>query len=65
MARIYSNMSYWTVEFTDSNTGLISEAGNETTYAGIILWAQSHLDILPKGEGKFIQKKLKRIRKKT
>jgi hypothetical protein len=59
MARRYSNIKYWCIEFTDRETGMITEAGNESSFPAITLWAQKNLSDLPRGEGKFIRKKLR------
>jgi hypothetical protein len=60
MTRRYTKLKYWCLEFTDSETGLITEAGNEQTFSAIVVWAQDHLNELPKGEGKIVQKTLRK-----
>jgi len=61
MARRYGSFYYWCVEFTDLVTGLVTEAGNETSFAALAVWVQKNLDQLPKGEGKFVKKRLRNV----
>ena len=60
MARRYGNFWYWCAEFTDAN-GMITEAGNESTNAALVVWLQKNLDRLPKGEGKIIRKRMRMV----
>ena len=58
--RTYTKRLYWSVEFTDPETGMVLEAGNETSFSALTLWVAAHLDQLPRGEGKFSKKLLKK-----
>ena len=59
--RKYSNMSYWTVNYTDPITGMITECGNEETMGALTVWVQAHLDELPKGEGRMVKKNFRKV----
>ena len=53
-----NRISYWTVEFTDKDTQLVSDSGFESSHPALVVWVQANLDKLPKGEGKMVKKLL-------
>jgi hypothetical protein len=55
-----NRISYWSADFTDSTTGLITSAGFELTYEALIIWLQKNLEKLPKGEAKISKKLLRK-----
>jgi hypothetical protein len=56
-----NRVSYWSVEFTDKDTGMISSVGFELSQPALVVWLQANLDKLPKGEGKMVKKLLRKV----
>lgn len=57
MKATHKNAYYWTILYTDPETGLVTEAGNQPSWEALVTWAQANLESLPPGEGKMVNKR--------
>lgn len=57
MATIHKNAYYWTILYTDPDTELVIECGNEASWSDLVTWAEANLDKLPPGEGRMVNKR--------
>lgn len=53
----HKNAYYWTILYTDPDTGLVTEAGNQESWEALVIWTAENLDKLPAGEGKMVHKR--------